>query len=164
MLEIHSFFIHLSSRFTQITALKFFFLGSKILLGALGNVQPQLGSFLENLKWIEFVMPSLNKYQLSHNQPSYTRWPGYLSLELTNQLAVRRPVYATCVGRSWSLPVKGMRVGLVQYKEDAELFKYRQTIVIIGCVSLSVGMLDQDCISYFWISSKLSMWKLLLSS
>ena len=49
-------------------------------------------------------------------------------------------------------------VGLVQYKEDAELFKYRQTIVIIGCVSLSVGMLDQlDCISYFLISSKLSM-------
>ena len=31
-------------------------------------------------------------------------------------------------------------VGLVQYKEDAELFKYRQTIVIFGCISLSVGM------------------------
>ena len=44
-------------------------------------------------------------------------------------------------------------VGLVQYKEDAELFKYRQTIVIIGCVSLSVGKADQlDCISYFLIS------------
>ena len=34
-------------------------------------------------------------------------------------------------------------VGLVQYKEDAELFKYRQTIVVIGCTCLSVGMSDR---------------------
>ena len=34
-------------------------------------------------------------------------------------------------------------VGLVQYKEDAELFKYRQTIVIIGCISMGVGMLNR---------------------
>lgn len=32
-------------------------------------------------------------------------------------------------------------VGLVQYKEDAELFKYRQTIVIIGCISMGVGLM-----------------------
>jgi len=32
-------------------------------------------------------------------------------------------------------------VGLVQYKEDAELFKYRQTIVVIGCTCLSVGLI-----------------------
>merc|ERR1711988_1916310 len=31
-----------------------------------------------------------------------------------------------------------LTVGLVQYKTDAELFQYRQTIVILGCVSFII--------------------------
>ena len=40
-----------------------------------------------------------------------------------------------------------LTVGLVQYKPDAELFQYRQTIVILGCISFTIGSFECDTIT-----------------